>query len=454
MGRALAEERAAVLRALRRGTVDDATAVVTVDRWEKALTRIWKVAADVAWDDAIRTVGENPKAFPQDFDASEHVQRRARDIAASHRLALYQALTVTKSVTVKGEQLRRVARSLYDRFRGRVARGAINEGLQAVAAVTHTATRVVARATGASIRKEWVTVGDNRVRPAHQAANGQQRRLDENFQVGGEALKHPRDPAGSASNVIGCRCWTEYRRVGGASTEQGAVTISGRGRSFDYPPDGIPDNGFAEIEDARRWFRARGVDLEVPDDYDLDSLKAVAKAYHKTNAQFPVLQTDLGAGPLGVTRIQTGRLAPYEVANHRAGTLTLKRDTLPSDGFIQRGSTVAVNRESMIVHEMAHSVEYCAGGWDKTGESRQLARFMRAARKSVWGDDHLTYGKITNDLSRYATEDVSEFFAEAFTAHNNQAVWESLTADARSRVSLFAELLNAKTRDRYGFDII
>jgi len=52
----------------------------------------------------------------------------------------------------------------------------------------------------------WITAGDERVRMAHAAANGQRRGLDGVFIVGGEALRFPGDPNGSAGNIINCRC--------------------------------------------------------------------------------------------------------------------------------------------------------------------------------------------------------------------------------------------------------
>lgn len=54
--------------------------------------------------------------------------------------------------------------------------------------------------------KEWLTAGDERVRDAHMAADGQIVRIDQPFVVGGDYLMFPGDPHGSASNIINCRC--------------------------------------------------------------------------------------------------------------------------------------------------------------------------------------------------------------------------------------------------------
>ena len=52
--------------------------------------------------------------------------------------------------------------------------------------------------------KVWDTDVDGHERPAHKRAEGQARSLSDTFQVGGEDLRFPGDPAGSPANVINC----------------------------------------------------------------------------------------------------------------------------------------------------------------------------------------------------------------------------------------------------------
>ena len=58
--------------------------------------------------------------------------------------------------------------------------------------------------------KEWVAIQDKRTRIAHSFAAGQRVPLEEFFVVGGEKLKYPGDPRGSAGNTINCRCAAIY----------------------------------------------------------------------------------------------------------------------------------------------------------------------------------------------------------------------------------------------------
>lgn len=66
--------------------------------------------------------------------------------------------------------------------------------------------------TGAPLvaAKTWVSVGDERVRPAHAEADGQTVALDAPFIVDGEELQTPGDPDGSDGNIINCRCSAAY----------------------------------------------------------------------------------------------------------------------------------------------------------------------------------------------------------------------------------------------------
>ena len=52
--------------------------------------------------------------------------------------------------------------------------------------------------------KTWDADLDGHERAAHRRADGQTRRLTDTFQVGGEDLRFPGDPAGSPANVINC----------------------------------------------------------------------------------------------------------------------------------------------------------------------------------------------------------------------------------------------------------
>jgi len=63
-----------------------------------------------------------------------------------------------------------------------------------------------AQELGIEMQKMWVSAIDDRTRESHRAADGQTVPLNQPFIVQGEQLMYPGDFAGSASNVIHCRC--------------------------------------------------------------------------------------------------------------------------------------------------------------------------------------------------------------------------------------------------------
>ncbi len=59
--------------------------------------------------------------------------------------------------------------------------------------------------------KAWSPTLDDRTRPEHAAMDGSEPiGMDELFDVGGEMLDRPGDPAGSPENTISCRCVCTY----------------------------------------------------------------------------------------------------------------------------------------------------------------------------------------------------------------------------------------------------
>lgn len=60
-----------------------------------------------------------------------------------------------------------------------------------------------AKDQGADVVKQWDSTMDKKTRPSHQRVDGEIRELDEKFSNG---LMHPGDPAGTAAEVVNCRC--------------------------------------------------------------------------------------------------------------------------------------------------------------------------------------------------------------------------------------------------------
>ena len=76
-----------------------------------------------------------------------------------------------------------------------------------------------AKQSGLTLKKVWLSTPGARTREDHADADGQEVGIDDTFEVGGEQLAYPGDPAGSPGNIINCRCTTYYNRVKAAEDD-------------------------------------------------------------------------------------------------------------------------------------------------------------------------------------------------------------------------------------------
>jgi uncharacterized protein with gpF-like domain len=68
------------------------------------------------------------------------------------------------------------------------------------------ASREVLQKAGVVVYKEWMSMGDNRVRDTHRQAHGQRVEVGDDFVVGGYTCSYPGDPNLPPSERCGCRC--------------------------------------------------------------------------------------------------------------------------------------------------------------------------------------------------------------------------------------------------------
>ena len=108
-----------------------------------------------------------------------------------------------------GSSYKDVITSLKDKFNMRLNSAKITAATQITAATE--AGRNAGMESAGIAKKAWGTAGDSGVRDIHAQAAVDYRSgipIDQPFIVNGEALMYPGDPAGSAGNIIGCRCYT------------------------------------------------------------------------------------------------------------------------------------------------------------------------------------------------------------------------------------------------------
>lgn len=95
--------------------------------------------------------------------------------------------------------------------------------------------------------KTWLAADDSRTRPAHASADNQTVAVDEPFDVGGELLMYPGDPAGSAGNTVQCRCAVAYLDAPGGKAL--AMDLCSRPRSLAAAAGDEDDGESCEILD-------------------------------------------------------------------------------------------------------------------------------------------------------------------------------------------------------------
>jgi hypothetical protein len=121
-------------------------------------------------------------------------------------ISVIQKLMKNPEFQIQGERVKaRILKSQFTQYSTYQARRVVRtESTNAANYATYkSASDIFA---GQDMQKMWMAGRDARVRPAHQAAHRQVVDYNKPFIVGGEQLKWPGDPAGSASNVINCRC--------------------------------------------------------------------------------------------------------------------------------------------------------------------------------------------------------------------------------------------------------
>lgn len=166
----------------------------------------------------------NYNAVAANFGYSDITKTKSEDAIEKvdfYNVLAFEALTDKKSIarTVESALMGAVllgkgTKSIYSAIKINIAKQLEGGVKIATTVTTQSENKAIldvgnkAVAHGKRITKVWRAVGDSKTRPAHRAASGQVRLLDEPFIVGGEKLMYPGDWSlgASAGNTINCRC--------------------------------------------------------------------------------------------------------------------------------------------------------------------------------------------------------------------------------------------------------
>lgn len=179
----------------------DQLAVATIRVSKKHATSKFKKALGTAKTKALPTA----KALALDYMDKQVKTNILNGIVKQQRLALTkilkEGLKAGKGVEDIAEAINTKMPKVELRRATTIARTetgkALNWGQERIG-------KEIGKSVGRDMYKIWTTSGGERTREDHAAVDGVKRRIDETFNVGGEALSRPGE--GSPSQSINCRC--------------------------------------------------------------------------------------------------------------------------------------------------------------------------------------------------------------------------------------------------------
>lgn len=227
LGIALAAQRRAVFKAIgvrptkaltaatsnqRKAVVSVGVIAWSVNNWAKLIdTHVTPVTTRVAGAalleakaaiPASHTMGMPESSVSTANHMTDLANSAGNDIGGRVNTAVQRAADLTAAAD-DAEEVLGTADAILDNVVGSMAAGAASSA-------TTDVTSYLAGYFGniyEGATKTWNSVGDDRVRPDHDEADGDEVALNDVFIVGGETMVGPHDPSASDDQTIGCRCW-------------------------------------------------------------------------------------------------------------------------------------------------------------------------------------------------------------------------------------------------------
>lgn len=335
---------------------------------------------------------------------------------------------------------------------------------------------------GIKLKKEWMATLDDHTRDTHADLDGQRVPINEPFKTGGYSIMYPGDPDAVPAMVYNCRCtmvadvedypseydrydnidgkpisnmtYREWEKAKGKVHSQSEEPVV---REFNQVGIGLCRT-VQEVNDLLNGgglFRSTMNFTSTADltGCDLDSAKSVAATYEQVFAKYPQLKGKLdapNAHPIGMedntyawcyTR-QNGKVQvnPNYYSSWSKVSRDYEQDVM--SGWHPKGTTA----ESIVTHEVGHAIdgllarEGVLGGVAADGSYRyassslrgtimeraskkdeKIAEFWEAKDWSGKADKRCQSYAIEKYVSRYATKNPQEWFAECFAEYITSA---------------------------------
>lgn len=363
---------------------------------------------------------------------------------------------------IQGESLDKIAKRLYD---GLVARNRNKMLTFARTGMTEAqnAGRIQrlneAEKMGIKVHKEWMATLDERTRTTHRMLDGQKVPINKPFRVDGYEIRYPGDPWAPAFMVYNCRCtlvgdlddypagYERYDNINGkpvASMTYDEWKAAKNGTiPLEFTQVGI--GRARSVEEVNEILNKAGVFTTKADltGCDLDSAKSIAASYEQIFSRFPALKgrfMAVDAHPRGMSSntyawcyIRNGgrvQVNPHHYDNWQRLVRGYENDV--ASGWHPYGTTA----ESIVTHEIGHAIdgllaqEGILGGYTKKGEFRYASSSLKNTimKRAAKADSNVqasmlwdTKWAVEAHVSRYATKNPQEWFAECFAEYITSA---------------------------------
>lgn len=424
-----------------------------------------------------RIIRDQPELLPP---PGKDLQKR---IAANKDIAWQrgQIQSVTLQSILQGESIPKMARRIAREMSERNNRATVRYARTAVTGAQN-AGRVDAyrRAEnmGIELEQEWLATLDGRTRHSHRQMDGQHVKVGEKFSNG---CRFPGDPSGPGWEIWNCRC-TLVPRVKGVdqsdaprNSKLGSMTYNEWKHEHDRFEAEIPTlqsqigsattvqrindimNGqgwFAKTDwtlkrnpDTMQWERVYAESKADLTGCDLESAKSIAASYQQVFEKYPKLVGKIDAPdahPIGMNSDtyawcymrHSGKVQVNPGQYNSWQSLVRNYEHDVHANWHPAGTTA----ESIVTHEIGHAIdgllarEGVLGGVTASGEYRYAssslkATVMKRAAKldpdlaDLMAADKAWKGSqaVAKYVSRYATKNSQEWFAECFAEYITSA---------------------------------
>lgn len=414
-----------------------------------------------------RLIKDNPRILPP------KKLKKGKDKAwnmKNMRSALTQGI-------IQGESIDKVAKRFADVTASRNMKSMVTHARTSMTAAQNAGryeSLLRAKKMGLNVIKGWMATLDYRTRDSHAHLDGEKQKVGDLWHPHkfSNGLRYPGDPDGPPAEVYNCRCtlvgdvldypaeYERYDQLNGKVIKNMTYREWFKNKSLIKAPEfnqvGI---GMCKtVQEVNNLLNTPGLFRSTLNytskadltGCDLDSAKAIASSYEQVFSKYPQLKGKFDApdaNPTGMRNntyawsyIRTGGKVQVNPSKDKFGNWASIVRSYEDDvlsGFHPYGTTA----ESIVVHEIGHSIdgllarEGISGGITASGQYRYASSTMRntvmkrASKKDpvmaqmfeIWGGKEGMSMAVGDYVSRYATHDAQEWFAECFAEYITSA---------------------------------